>query len=443
MDYAEIKFLAKEQKVRVTDLIVLAPQNDPFYIGTDSDRLWCDWFYELWQRFNYGAGVHIRRIHYQIVSQKDPVKMPNGKPYENTEECWHRLVQASKTARYMGLVDPLALDDRRNPPPQILAEFAGEGGDIQLINESFITELMLPRFPELPDYQILGFVGEQDYLVEIWCEKSTMNDVLVPLCRTHNVNLVTGLGELSITAVARLVQRVADLQKPTRILYVSDFDPAGECMPVSVARKIEFFLQEQDQHDVQLHHVVLTKQQTINFSLPRTPIKDTERRKNGFETRHGQGATELDALEALHPGELKRILVDYITRFYDPRLVLDVSDAKDALYDELEAIRGPILDEYEPQIEKLRQEYGDLSAQISDLIAGYTTRARQLWQAISDELEEEMPDIDDFPVPEPQEANEIDGALFDSSRGYLEQLEAYRGWRNGGPGEQERQNDLV
>ena len=52
--------------------------------------------------------------------------------------------------------------------------------------------------------------------------------------------------------------------------------------------------------------------------------------------------------------------------------------------------------------------------------------------AISAELEQKMPDIEDFPVPEPQEANEIDGALFDSSRGYLEQLEAYRGWRNGG-----------
>ena len=80
MDYAEIKFLAKEQNVRVTDLIVLAPANDPFYCGTDGDILLAYWFYELWQRFSYTSGVHIRRVHYQIVSQKNPVLMPNGMP---------------------------------------------------------------------------------------------------------------------------------------------------------------------------------------------------------------------------------------------------------------------------------------------------------------------------------------------------------------------------
>ena len=53
MDYAEIKIMAQEQKVRVTDLIVLAPANDPFYVGTDGDTLLGNWFYELWQRFNY------------------------------------------------------------------------------------------------------------------------------------------------------------------------------------------------------------------------------------------------------------------------------------------------------------------------------------------------------------------------------------------------------
>ena len=78
MDYSEIKILAKKQKVRVTDLIVLAPANDPFYCGTDGDILLADWFYELWQRFNYNTGVHIRRVHYRMVSQEAPVLMPNG-----------------------------------------------------------------------------------------------------------------------------------------------------------------------------------------------------------------------------------------------------------------------------------------------------------------------------------------------------------------------------
>ncbi|MBU4232266.1 MAG: hypothetical protein L6277_10915 [Desulfobacterales bacterium] len=443
MDYAEIKIMAKEQKVRVTDLIVLAPANDPFYVGTDGDTLLGNWFYELWQRFNYNTGVHIRRVHYQIVSQKARVLMPNGMAYENTDQCWKLLGQAAKNARYLGLVDPLALDDRRNPAPMIFAEFAGEYGVIGVTGElDYSYDLSLPYFPDLPDYELSGFVGEQDYLVEVWAEKSTMNDVLVPLCRGHHVNLVTGLGELSITAVALLVERIATTQKPTRILYVSDFDPAGLSMPVAVARKLEFLIQDQD-HDVQLHPVVLSRQQTIDYALPRTPIKDTERRKNGFENQHGQGATELDALEALHPGELRTILTGYIRRYYDTGLDSSVMDAKVELYDELEAIRGEVLSEFEPEIEQLRHEYKELRTKVNEQMSGYQTRARQLWHAISAELKHKMPDLENFPVPEPKEANEIDGALFDSNRDYFEQLTAYREWRNGGPGEQERQNDLV
>jgi len=39
---------------------------------------------------------------------------------------------------------------------------------------------------------------------------------------------------------AKLLSR-CQRDHPLRIFYVSDFDPAGQCMPVSAARKIEFF----------------------------------------------------------------------------------------------------------------------------------------------------------------------------------------------------------
>ena len=39
-----------------------------------------------------------------------------------------------------------------------------------------------------------------------------------------------------------------------------------------------------------------------------------------FEARYGEGVTELDALEALHPGELERILTPEILRYYDDTL---------------------------------------------------------------------------------------------------------------------------
>jgi hypothetical protein len=78
MNYETIKVLAKELRCRVTDLIALAPQNDPFYVGTEGDRRDGQWFYDLWQRFGYRSGVHVRRVHYQIISQHPPVLLPNG-----------------------------------------------------------------------------------------------------------------------------------------------------------------------------------------------------------------------------------------------------------------------------------------------------------------------------------------------------------------------------
>ena len=47
-------------------------------------------------------------------------------------------------------------------------------------------------------------------------------------------------------------------------------------MPVAVARKIEFFLRdnELDELDIQVRPIVLTKQQCEEYELPRTPIKD-------------------------------------------------------------------------------------------------------------------------------------------------------------------------
>jgi hypothetical protein len=82
-EYETIKQLAKEMGCKVTDLIPLAPQNDPFYTGTPTDWALAQWFAGLWRQFGYQDKVHIRRVHYQIVSQRTPVLLPNGKPYEN------------------------------------------------------------------------------------------------------------------------------------------------------------------------------------------------------------------------------------------------------------------------------------------------------------------------------------------------------------------------
>ena len=188
MNYEQIKQLAMQMGQRVTDLIPLAPQNDPFYTGTPGDWALAEWFAGLWQAFNYSTKVHIRRVHYQIVSQNPPVLMPNGLPYENTENCWNNLNLASKAARYLRLVDPAAFNDRRNPDPIVYASHYAPEPDVRVRGRLWASDLQLPDFPDLPAYSISGYEPQQAYHLELWCEKSTMNDVLEPLCQHYGMN---------------------------------------------------------------------------------------------------------------------------------------------------------------------------------------------------------------------------------------------------------------
>ncbi len=427
MNYEQIKQLARATGHKVTDLITLAPQNDPFYTGTPSDWALGEWFAGLWQLFGYRTKVHIRRVHYQIVSQDPPIVLPNGKPYENTEECWNTLNLASKAARYLRLVDPGAFNDRRNPDVLVYATHEVCEPEVRVYGRLYQAEVRFPAFPDLPAYSVGGYTAQQGYHLEIWCEKSTMNDVLIPLCQRYGANLQTGLVELSITATLALVQRLQQAKKPARILYVSDFDPAGQSMPVAVSRKIEYFVRTLGLDlSVRLFPVVLTLDQVQYYHLPRTPIKETERRRFGFEERYGEGAVELDALEALYPGELQALLSQCIQSYYDVTLAERVQQTQQALEQDLQQVWRQIITGYAQEIGQLQVEYDQLRTAFEGQMEGYSQRLRTLWQAMRQELSSAVPDLGYYALHAPTLAQEVGDGLYNSERDYLEQIEAYK-----------------
>lgn len=427
VDYEWIKQCAKQNRVSVNDLIVLAPQNDPFYTGTPNDWALGQWFAGLWHSFGLDR-AHIRRVHYQIVSQDPPIVLPNGKPYENTVECWDILNLASKAARYLRLVDPEAFNDRRTPEVMLYAENGSAGEpEVRIYGSVYRNDAQLPDFPDLPYYSVSGYEPLQFYHLEIWCEKSTMNDVLVPLCQRYGANLQTGMGEMSITATLALVRRLQQAGKPARILYVSDFDPAGQSMPVAVSRKIEYFVRTFGLDlDIRLFPVVLTLQQVQYYRLPRTPIKETERRRGGFEARHGEGAVELDALEALYPGQLEQLLSQYIESYYDTSLVDRVHQQEAAVNRALESAWQTVTGQYEQEISALRSEYGRLCQEFEGRLTEYRERLKVTWQAIRRDLGDWVETVNEYPVPQSYPGRELGTGLYNSERPYLEQVEAYK-----------------
>ncbi|MBD3342430.1 MAG: hypothetical protein GF353_25245, partial [Candidatus Lokiarchaeota archaeon] len=359
--YDRLKRLAKERNCRVKDLLVLSNQNDAFYIGTKTQKKQGEWFAELWNRFGYETGVHLRRIHYQAVS--DEVVKPDGKRYENTIEDWALLNASGRFARYLSFVDPLAFVDKRNPEPHIFFDYENENNNVNwTVSGSFYNEWDIPEINtdltyyadwEFPWFSINGYQyteNLQPYHIEIWEEKSTMDDVLIPLCRKYCVNLVTGLGYLSITRVMELFERVARSGKPTIIFYISDFDPAGIHMPKQIARQIEFWTSEHKiDSEIKLNPLVLTKEQVVEYKLPRVPIKESDKRKQNFEDIFGEGAVELDALEALHRGTLKNIVEKAINEYRDEDLANELNSARKEAHEKLQLIWDGIKQKYQAQ----------------------------------------------------------------------------------------------
>jgi len=475
--YDHIKKAAGENGMRVADVLALAPANDPFYVGRPSQVLAATWFAGLWQRFNYGRGVHLRRIHYQIVSQSPLVQLPNGRgDYENTMNCWNYLANAAKYARYLNLVAGEAFVDRRNPDAVINIAYPGpEDWDYDdpapgytvddLAEWSEYHSPALPPLPELPEqlpempaYEVQGYSwargNEQPYHIEVWAEKTTMNDVLIPLCRRYNINLVTGAGELSITAVLDFLNRVQRAGRPARILYVSDYDPAGVGMPISIARKVEFYTRTaRYSGEVQLEPVVLTAEQVADYDLPRVPVKDSDRRKTAWVATHGAGQTELDALEALHPGELHEIIEQAILQYHDPSLRDRAGEQRHSLMDALADYRDDVINSHADEIDaidtdyervllnygKTRQRFEELTRAFQTEIDAYDadlSSIRERASEVGSLIERDLLQIDinpgtDYPLPEADLPTTPDAPLYDSRRSYGEQLPHYKAYRSG------------
>jgi hypothetical protein len=440
-----------------------------FNAETPFRRRDAEWVARLWQDLEMPtSGAHTRRLHYRLVSQKVPVLFPNGSTYENTRRCSHYLDRAVRDAIALDLIPHESVIDNKNPAPIGALREYRSSAILEIIDYNYQIEVSdyliepevefaptLPQLPSLPSFPSLslsaGPTVPQKYQIEIWCEKSTMNDILIPLGRRYGVGIVTGTGDLSATACRNAVDRIAEDGRPARLLYVSDFDPGGMSMPVGMARKIEFELHKRGLLDVQVEPVVLTHDQCIELGLPRTPTKEGDSRAAGFEARFGEGATELDALEAIHPGMLARILTKEIERFRDTTLSRRVSDAVSDVEAELSRLNIELGQKYGPELVALRAEHREIDEKTKEIQRRFEEDIRLLTErAIEDlrpvfdqaqpifdeavdvcprarsEIEEKAPDPDTLQWPEPAEGDEYDNPLFDSQRPYLEQIDRYK-----------------
>jgi hypothetical protein len=306
-------------------LLPLAEKNDPFMAGTPAHRDMARWFKELWDKFGYQRGKHVRDIHYDIATRLSYTYYKHDDtPYLHTKASYTYMQNAARYARHLGLMGD-ELDDKRSEPIKKFAKprdplFDGSrepGFEAEFDEDEWgMPEVHIDEpaaFP-FPEAGVEGYdyhPSDQPVHVEVWVEKIKAAPQLERVCRQHSVNLQWGSGTFGIEVCRDLVDRVRAWEKPARIIYLCDYDPAGIQMPVSVGRQVEFILNEANEHDldIKLEVLAVTTGQITELELPRKPFEEqkhlwAQTRADNFEKHLGEGGTELNAISDAKLAEL-------------------------------------------------------------------------------------------------------------------------------------------
>ncbi len=387
------------RKLNLDELTVL--QNDPYRLDTDTNRENGQWFADQVQGLlDNRRSIHLRGLHYRIVSVGN-VLMPSGQPYINNDYCWTFLSDnAAKAARWLSYVPFERIVDERNAPPEL--EFLQERTVGVSANITVGEALDLPDVGRLmPSWTCTGFEEEQRYRLIFIGEKVSLGEILRPVARNVDGELLLPTGEISDTLIYDLAKRAATDGRPTVVFYFSDFDPSGNQMPVSVSRKLQAL-----RHlyfpalDIQVHHIGLTLDQVRQFDLPSTPLKPTDPRVEKWRQVMGHEQTEIDAMIALHPAALRQIAENAVAPFYDPTLAERTQDAEEAWEREANALLSA-----DPGYEESRQTIeGAVNwiGQIHPFIRKAQARVKEIAEALTPPpIDVPMAEPDDVEAPEP------------------------------------------
>jgi hypothetical protein len=389
--------------------------DDPYRMDTPMGHAKGRWFKEQVDRFVApGQRIHLRGLHYRISSQNPPIKRPDGTPYINTDKIWIWLVDdAAKAARWLEYVPFWRIIDERNerPIPYLLEDYTNKvEGNVS------VGSVIIPPALALID----AIAAEhprpmQPRRIILIAEKSSLRSELAPVAAVVEGELLLPTGECSDTMIYEMCWRAAEDGRPALIFYFSDFDPAGNQMPVSVGRKVQALCTLRFHSlDIKLFPVALTLAQAIDYNLPSTPLKEGDTKGAKWRARYGREQTELDALLALHPGELQNIAYDAVAPFWDATLRDRCRQAAEAWQQQaqakLEAGEG-----YQAACDILRQAHATLTSAIAAYGAS-REQASQLLPDIDREIEAPDPEFDDDSEEDP---------LFSSDDDFVEATEKF------------------
>jgi hypothetical protein len=402
---------ANGKKLSMKNLTVLAAQNDPFRIDTPARHRDGEWLAITARELGLGyRKIHLRGLHYTVIGRPKP----DGTPYTNTEADWLWLSgDCGKAARFLGYIPFDQIVDQRNAAP-VTRIFERPDDPWPYLHVGIRVDI--PEHVDLqPQINLLDFTGVQPYKLVLIGEKSSLDDVLAPIAASRQADLYLPTGEPSDTQIHQMARIGAEDGRPMVVLYISDADPAGWQMPISVGRKLQAFRESLfPELDFQVHRVALTPDQVREYGLPSTPLKDTEKRADAWQREMGVAQTEVDALASLQPDLLRRIVRDAIGPFYDTSLDRRVHEARMEWINRAQAVVDAGIDA--DQMEQLRIEASEKLAELRTEIDAINNALRL------DASHFDLPSVPPVPVAEVSGRN--GKPLLDSAWPFVDQCKA-------------------
>jgi hypothetical protein len=370
-----IEGACEEFGLTLKDLTVLSKRVDPYRRDTPAGHRDGQWIRDQFHRL-YGEhrSTHWRGLHYAITMAGGIIK-PNGDVYVNNYDNWLWLSEtAAKAAKWLGYIPFDRINDERNSEP-IIHRTEKTTPSSGLAIRVYVE---IPDVSQLRPYPIAtGFEVRQAYHFVIFGEKSSLESIALPVARRYQADLYIPTGEISDTLIHQIARDAAADGRPLVLFTLSDCDPSGWQMPISIARKLQAL---KDLFFPELRFEVvrgaLLPEQAKRLRLPESPLKDEEKRASRWREAFDIEQTEIDALTTPErAATLRQLLEDAFAPYIDSTLERRVEEARRAWEDEANrrvrqaADHGAIAEvrrEAAAKLDELRREIDDLNQRLRD-----------------------------------------------------------------------------
>jgi len=244
----------------------------------------------------------LRQLYYQLVA-RDIIS--------NQQREYKRLGTLVTDARYCGLIDWRAIEDRVRVPKR-----AAQFDDLEDLVDAALRSYRLDRWQDQP------------YYVELFTEKDALSSILWPIADEHHIYFCVNRGYASATAIydasKRLQAAIYKDQIPV-VLYLGDHDPSGLDMVRDIFDRLYEILEVG--RCLKVEHIALTWGQIEEYQPPPNPAKLSDSRAADYIAKHGEESWEVDALP---PDTLYNVVHNAIKAYVDPDTLQEVLEQEAA-----------------------------------------------------------------------------------------------------------------